>query len=241
MTRFHSLAAIVLGLSITLAAPAANREIKTIEAAAVLIHDFAAPLHHIPPEALRDATGIAVVPHIVRAGLVVDARFGRGVVVVRQPDGGWGNPVFVKLEGIGFGGEAGVEAADLVLVFKTRQGIEHMLKGHEKLTLGTDVAVAAGPVGKETEAAARGRNVAVFSYSRSRGLFAGISVEGAALVVDREANESFYSIRGGHPNEVLAHRAMPAAESIRFELTRLVAPPPPPPPVIVTPAPGFHR
>jgi lipid-binding SYLF domain-containing protein len=241
MTRLTSLLAIVLFLLSPLAALATNREVKTVEAAAVVIHDFAAPLHHIPAEALRDATGIAIIPHIVRAGVVVDARFGRGVVVLHQPDGTWSNPVFVKLEGLGIGGEAGVEATDLVLVFKTRTGIDHMLNGREKLTLGTDVAVAAGPIGKEAEAAARGRNVAIFSYSRSHGLFAGLSVEGAALKIDREANESFYGIRGGHPTDVLGHKAMPAAECVRFELTRLIAPPPPPPPVVVTPGPTFHR
>jgi lipid-binding SYLF domain-containing protein len=192
------------------------------------VREFAAPLHHIPAEFLRDATGVAVIPRIVKAGILFDARFGRGVVLVRQPDGSWSNPVFVKLEGFGIGGEAGVESTDLVLIFKTKTGLEHMLQGKEKLTLGTDAAVAAGPVGKEVEIGVRGRRAEIFSYSRSRGLFAGVSLQGAGLMIDREANGAFYGIHGGHAAEVLAHHGIPAAEGVRVEVTRLITPPPPP-------------
>jgi lipid-binding SYLF domain-containing protein len=210
---------------------AANREVKTVEAAADVVREFAAPVHRIPAELLRDATGVAVIPHILKAGILLDARFGRGVVVVRQPDGSWSNPIFVKLEGFGVGGEAGVESTDLVLIFKTRTSLDHMLHGREKLTLGTDVAVAVGPIGKEAEADVRGRKVEIFSYARSRGLFAGISVQGAGIKIDREANETFYTLHGGHPDEVLAHKAIPAAEGIRVQLSHLIPPPPPPPDV----------
>jgi lipid-binding SYLF domain-containing protein len=231
-TNPRTLLAASVALAMFAVAPvsAGEREVKTVEAAAAIVHEFGVPLHHIPPQFLRDATGIAVVPHIVKAGVVFDARFGRGVVLVHQPDGSWSNPIFVKLEGFGVGGEAGIESTDLVLVFKTRTGLDHMLNGREKLTLGTDAAVAAGPIGKEAEVAVRGRKVEIFSYSRSRGLFAGVSVEGAGLKIDREANESFYGIRGGHPAEVIAHRGIPAAEGVRTEVSRLIAPPPPPPP-----------
>jgi lipid-binding SYLF domain-containing protein len=204
--------------------------VKAVEAAADVVREFAAPLHHIPPEFLRDATGIAIFPRIVKAGVLFDARFGRGVVLVRQPDGSWSNPVFVKLEGFGLGGEAGVESTDLVLIFKTKTGLEHMLHGKEKLTLGTDATIAAGPVGKEVEVGVRGRRAEIFSYSRSRGLFAGVSVQGAGLKIDREANEAFYGIHGGHSAEVLVHRGISAAEGVRFEVTRLTSPAPPPPP-----------
>ena len=232
LTESRALPAISLIMLTLTVAPvrATSREVKTVEAAAAIVHEFAAPLHHIPAQFLRDATGVAIVPHIVKAGVVFDARFGRGVVLVRQPDGSWSNPVFVKLEGFGVGGEAGIESTDLVLIFKTRTGLDHMLHGKEKLTLGTDAAVAVGPVGKEAEVGVRGRRAEIFSYSRSRGLFAGVSVEGAGLKIDREANEAFYGIHGGHSAEVLAHRGIPAAEGVRTEVTRLIALPPPPPP-----------
>jgi lipid-binding SYLF domain-containing protein len=224
---------LLLGIAVA-PASATSHETKTVEAAAEVIREFAAPVHRIPAAFLRDATAVAIVPHIVKAGLVFDARFGRGVVVVRQPDGSWSNPIFVKLEGFGVGGELGVESTDLVLVFKTRTGVDHMLKGHEKLTLGTDVTVAAGPIGAEAELAVRGKKVEIFSYSRSRGLFAGISVSGAGLKLDREANEAFYGIRGGHADEVLGHRPVAAADCVRVQLGRLVEPQmvPPPPPAI---------
>jgi lipid-binding SYLF domain-containing protein len=224
---------LALGLAVA-PVQAVNHEVKTVEASAEVVREFASPTHHIPPELLRDATGVAVIPHILKAGVLFDARFGRGVIVVRQPDGSWSNPIFVKLEGFGFGGEAGVESTDLVLIFKTRTGLEHMLKGHEKLTLGTDVAVAAGPIGREAEVGVRGRRTEIFSYSRSRGLFAGISVQGAGLKIDREANEAFYVLRGGHPAEVLAHKPIPAAECIRVQLANLIPIPAPPPPPVGT-------
>ena len=74
------------------------------------------------------ATGVAVIPHVVRAGVVVDARFGLGIYILRQPDGTWGNPVFVRLEGVGIGGYAGVESRDMVLVFQTATGLERDLR-----------------------------------------------------------------------------------------------------------------
>jgi lipid-binding SYLF domain-containing protein len=206
---------------------ATKHETKTVEEAAEVAREFGLPIHHIPANLLRDATGVAIVPHILNAGVLFDARFGHGVVLVRQSDGSWSNPIFVKLEGIGFGGEAGVESTDLVLVFKTKQGLDHLLHGHEKLILGADVTIAAGPLGVEAEVGARGRRAEIFSYTRSRGLFAGFSVQGAALKLDREANESFYAIKGGHSPEVLAHRPIPAAEGVRVQLARLVAPPQP--------------
>jgi lipid-binding SYLF domain-containing protein len=208
---------------------AASHELKTVEAAADVVREFAGPVHRIPASVLLDATGVAIVPRMVKARILFDARFGHGVVVLHRPDGSWSNPVFVKLEGFGLGGEAGFESTDLVLIFKTRTGLEHLLQGREKLTLGADATIAAGPVGREAEVSVRGRKTEVFSYTRNRGLFAGVSVTGAALIIDREANESFYGIRGGHPAEVLTHRAMPAAECIRIQLTHLLASPETPP------------
>jgi lipid-binding SYLF domain-containing protein len=160
----------------------------------------------------------------------VDGRFGRGVVLARQPDGRWSDPVFVTLAGGGVGGQAGVEETDLVLVFRTPRGLDRALRG--KLTLGGDVTVAAGPVGREAEAAAdRPLRVDVLTYSRSRGLFAGVSLEGAHLRIDHGANEDFYRQRGCRPEDVLARRgpAPAAVESLKEQLSWLLGPPRPPP------------
>jgi lipid-binding SYLF domain-containing protein len=180
---------------------------------------------------------VAVIPHVVKAGFLVGGRFGRGVVLPRLPDGTWGNPVFVTLAGGGIGWQAGIQSTDLVLVFKTSHGLDRVLSGKGQLTLGGDVGVAAGPVGRQAEAATDGQLKAeIYSYSRSRGLFAGVSLEGAGLLADAEANEAFYGLRGGRPADVLNLRGVPipaAAEELKGQLGKLTMPPAPP--VIVFP------
>lgn len=223
---------VVLALA---AAPlrAGAREVKTVESATAVVRAFAAlPLRGIPLSLLYDAAGVAVLPHVVKAGLLIDGQFGRGVVLVHGPDGRWSEPVFVTLSGSGVGGQAGVEATDLVLVFKTKASLDRALRG--KLTLGADVTIAAGPVGREAERATDQRllKAEIFSYSRSRGLFAGVSLAGARLHVDEHANKAFYGVRKGQAGEVFARRGAPlaSAEALRAELVRLSPTPVPPPP-----------
>jgi lipid-binding SYLF domain-containing protein len=239
MTQFR----VWLGLSLFAvgASPllAGDRELKTVTSATEVVHEFSAiPLHCIPPHLLHQAAGVAVLPNVLKAGLLVDGRFGRGVALVRQPDGTWSNPAFITLRGFGVGGQAGVESTDLVLVFKTRHSLDRVLMGKRKLTLGGDVAVAAGPVGRDAELATDALLKAeILSYSRSRGLFLGVSLEGASLRVDREANESFYGVPGGAPGIGLTHAGVEATQNLRAELQRVSTPPPPPVPVIPPPLP----
>jgi lipid-binding SYLF domain-containing protein len=219
---------------------AGGRELRTVEAAADAVEALAAiPLKGIPPALLQDAKGVAVLPHVVKVGFLLDGRFGRGVVLVRQPDGTWGHPVFVTLAGGGVGWQAGVEAADVVLVFKTRGGLDRIVRGKGKLTLGGDVGVAVGPVGRQAGVATDGLLKAeIYSYSRSRGLFVGVSLEGAGLVVDAAADEAFYGVRGIRPADILALcgvRLPEAVQRLQGELAKLS--PPPAPPVIVAPPP----
>jgi lipid-binding SYLF domain-containing protein len=235
-----------LGVSLVvlaLAAPlrAGSRELKTLESAAEAVYGLnRIPLNCIPQALVQDAAGVAVLPHVLKAGFVVDGRFGRGVVLAREPGGRWSNPVFIALAGGGVGGQVGVEATDLVLVFKTKASLDRVLRGKGKLTLGGDVSVAAGPVGREAAAATDGKLKAeIYTYSRSRGLFAGVSLEGAALVIDHKANEAFYGLRGCRPEDALARRlaAVPALESLQAQLSWLAGPPPVPPPAVVVPVP----
>jgi lipid-binding SYLF domain-containing protein len=208
-----------------------HREVPTVEASIeVLQSQSAMPLKCIPPALLCDAKGVAIFPHLVKAGLVVDKRFGHGVVLLRQPDGAWSDPILVEMEGGGVGLQVGIESSDLVLVFKKASSLDAILSGKGKLTLGTDVAVAAGPVGREAEAATDGRLKAdVFTYSRSRGLFAGVAVEGARICVDFHANEAFYGVRPCGPEDILNRRIprLPPAEALRTELGRISMPPSP--------------
>jgi lipid-binding SYLF domain-containing protein len=205
---------------------AQSREAATVtESAAVLESLAAIPLRGIPPALMQDAQGIAVVPGVVKAGFVLGGRFGRGVVLLREADGGWSNPVFVTMTGGSIGWQIGVQSTDVVLVFKNRASLERIIQGKHKLTLGADAAVAAGPVGRQAEAGTDGQLKAeIYSYSRSRGLFAGVSFEGAGILADTRANEAYYRVAGGQPAAILAARNLPLpAEVLRLknELSRI--------------------
>jgi lipid-binding SYLF domain-containing protein len=218
---------------------AGSRELRTVEAAAATIDALSAiPLKGIPPALLQDAKGVAIIPQMLKAGLLVGGRFGRGVVLARLPDGAWSNPVFVVLAGGGVGWQVGVQSTDLVLVFKTSHSLDRVLRGKGNITLGADVAIAAGPIGRQAEAATDVQLKAeIYSYSRTRGLFLGLSLEGAGLLVDCDANEAFFGLRGGRPQEVLAMRGVinSAVETLKALLVKLCFPLAPP--VIVLPAP----
>jgi lipid-binding SYLF domain-containing protein len=235
MTRLRILFGTSLVLMLVAAAPllAGPREARTVESAAEVIRDLnALQLRGIPTALLREARGVAIIPGMVKAGFVIDGRIGRGVVVARQPDGTWGNPVFVTLAGVGIGWQAGVASTDVVLVFKTAHSVDRILRGKGKLKLGGDVGVAVGPLGREAEAATDARlRAEIYSYSRSRGLFVGVSVEGAALWVDGRSNEAFYGV--GQPAAVLPRREAAALEALRAWLTSWA--PPAVPSVIIVP------
>ena len=163
------------------------------------------------------------------------------MVLVHEPIGRWSNPIFVTLSGTGIGGQVGIQSTDLVLVFKSRKSLDRALNG--RLTLGGDISVAAGPIGREADAASdRFLRTEIFSWSRSRGLFAGVSVEGARLSVDPPANEVFYRIRGCRSTDVLAYRGaqIGSVEGLKEQLYRL-APPPPPPPAVIVPVERRYR
>jgi len=161
------------------------------EAANVLMEIANIPEQGIPEELLSRATGIAVIPHVVKGAFGIGGRYGKGLMAQRLSSGQWSAPAFVEIGGGSFGLQIGVEATDLVLVFTNRGGVDSLLKG--KVKLGADATVAAGPVGRKAEA---GTDVllksAVYSYSRSKGLFAGISLDGAAITVDDSANGKVY-------------------------------------------------
>jgi len=142
------------------------------------------PEKGMPPALLRRAQGIAIIPNVVKAGFVLGGRYGTGVVLVRGRDGAWGTPLNVSITSGSIGWQIGVQATDVILVFKTRKSVDGLLNG--KFTLGADANVAAGPVGRHAEAATDVRLKAeVYAYSRSRGLFAGVSLEGSVLSVGR--------------------------------------------------------
>ena len=152
--------------------------------------------HGIPADILQRARGIAVIPQLIRGGLVFGGRRGRGVLAIRSPNGEWSNPAFVTLTGGSFGAQFGAESADVVLVFANDRAVRNIASG--KFTLGGDATAIAGPLGRRTQTAVTGK-AEVYVYMHSRGLFAGAAFEGTRLDVDQEASTDFYHGTSGVP------------------------------------------
>ena len=147
----------------------------------------------IPRAILGKAEGIAIFPGTIKAGLVVGGMRGRGAISARN-GGAWSAPAFLTLTGGSFGLQIGGQAADIILVINNRRGLESLISNQFKL--GADAAVSAGPVGRDAQAATDIQlRAQILSYSRSRGLFAGVTVNGSTVRPDRDANERFYGKR----------------------------------------------
>ncbi len=177
-------------------------------AAAVMQEVMAAPDSGIPKDLLSKATAIAVVPHDVKGAFFVGGSFGKGLVSERKKDGSWSAPSYIDLSGGSFGLQFGVSSTDYVLVFTNYEGIKPLLKG--KLKLGADASVAAGPVGRTVGA---DTNIllksAIYTYSRSKGAFVGIALDGAVLTVDSDANELVYG-KNVSADDLLVKQDVPA-------------------------------
>ncbi len=162
-----------------------------IDAAAHVLKDFGKMKESIPGQLLKITEGIIIVPKLINAGFVVGGKRGKGISMVKLEDGKWSNPVFVTLTGGSLGLQIGVQSVDLVLIFKNRETLEKIGKG--SFTLGGDISATAGPVGRNSTASTDYKLEAeVYSYSRSKGLFAGISLSGTSIAVDSKGNKAFY-------------------------------------------------
>jgi lipid-binding SYLF domain-containing protein len=195
-------------------------EKKLGEATTILEESAATPDKSVPASLIAEAHAIAVIPGVVKAGLVVGGRRGEGVLVIRQEDGSWGRPLYMSLTGGSVGWQIGVSSTDVILVFRTKRSVEGLLDG--EFSLGADASVAAGPVGRTASA---GTNVElkaeVYSYSRSRGLFAGVSFEGAKLSVDEKASREFYQSPGLSARGIVDAKDIVTPESVTRFLERL--------------------
>uniref|UniRef100_A0A3Q1HQ25 SH3 domain-containing YSC84-like protein 1 n=1 Tax=Acanthochromis polyacanthus TaxID=80966 RepID=A0A3Q1HQ25_9TELE len=147
----------------------------------------------IPAHVIAKAEGLAIIS-VIKAGFMITARGGSGIVIARLPDRRWSAPSAIGIAGLGGGFEIGVEVSDLVIILNQRRAIEAFTKGGN-LTLGGNCTVAVGPMGRNVEADVALRSTAaVFTYCRSRGLFAGISLEGSYLIERKETNRKFYGL-----------------------------------------------
>jgi lipid-binding SYLF domain-containing protein len=206
LTYRSTIAAFVIGACWLATADhaAARSEEETVRLANEVLKEFLdLRVKQIPASLLAEAHGVAIIPNVIKVGLVVGGQHGKGVVVVREPDGSWRAPMFVSLTGGSIGWQVGAQSTDVVLVFKTQKSVEGLFRG--KFTLGADAAVAAGPIGRRAGAATDAELKAeIYSYSRSRGLFAGVSLDGSALQVHDDANAAYYGAAapGGAPPAV---------------------------------------
>ena len=189
-----------------------REERLVLSAATVLSEVMGNPDSAIPASLLRDAHGLVIVPDMLKGGFVVGVRHGNGVVLMRDERGGWQSPAFVSLTGGSLGWQIGLQATDLILVFRTPKSVRNLLTG--KFTIGADASAAAGPVGRQAAAATDARlGAEIYSYSRSRGLFAGVSVDGSALQIDSVATQSYYQ------SAMLAPGTVPLVPGTQYPLS----------------------
>ena len=226
--RFAKAAAAIAGL-VVLAAPrvaAVDDEAERLDEGIVVLQEImAAPDSSIPEALLDRAVAIAVFPSTIRAGFIFGGLRGHGFLSARHTDTGrWSPPAFLTLTGGSFGLQAGAQEADVVLLIQNRRGLDRLLGN--QFTLGGDAAAAVGPVGRSLEASTDLQMTAeILSYSRSRGVFAGVTLGGSTLRADRDANERFYGVRLDSRQIVLEGLTGPslpeAAVRVRRALDRL--------------------
>jgi lipid-binding SYLF domain-containing protein len=174
------------------APPPASRESEVVDSSSQVLGEvMSIPAKSIPAGLLRKAEGVVIVPDMIKGGFIVGVKRGRGVVLTRDEGGKWKPPMFVTITGASVGWQAGVQGTDLVLVFQTKNSLQNLMRG--KFTIGANASAAAGPVGRDAQAATDAALKAeILSYSRSRGLFAGVALDGAVLSVDQAATNAYY-------------------------------------------------
>jgi len=175
-------------------AQAESDEAKRVRNSAMIFDEImAANDKAIPTSILSKAAGIAIFPDTVKAGLGVGGMRGRGVLSARGQSG-WSSPAFLTMTGGSIGLQIGVQAADIVLVINDQRGLENLVSNQFKV--GADASVAAGPVGRDAQASTDIQlRAQILSYSRARGLFAGVTINGSTIRQDVDANQRFYGKR----------------------------------------------
>jgi lipid-binding SYLF domain-containing protein len=220
MTRHHRPVVTLVLLFGLIALPSAESDEagRVRNATTVLGEIMGAEDQAIPRGILEKAEAIAVFPSLIKGGFIVGAQFGRGIMSARDRQSNtWSSPAFLTIKGGSFGLQIGGQAVDLVLVVQNRRGLEQLVSNQFKI--GADASVAAGPVGRDASASTDIQMRAqILSYSRTRGVFAGVTLNGSTIAQDRDANERFYGTKyttkqlvfervGGSPDPVGAWRA----------------------------------
>lgn len=206
----------------TLRADDASKETDRIEAAGQVVKEIMGIPDNIPQSLIDKADCVIVYPSVLKAAFIVGASYGRGVMSCRSGDefnGPWSAPSMMALEGASFGFQAGGQATDFVLLVMNEQGANAILAS--KVKIGADASAAIGPVGRaaagETDVTLRAQ---ILTYSRSRGLFAGVSLEGSTVRPDNDANERVYGKKIS-ARDIVLHGAIPPPPSARLLLSTL--------------------
>ncbi|RFZ81103.1 hypothetical protein DYU05_20295 [Mucilaginibacter terrenus] len=192
ITKFLSLTFLFSAFIILTSAKSADEKgIEKLHDATNVLKQFGKMKESIPRQLLEEYEGIVIIPKLINAGFGIGGKRGNGVAMVKLPDGKWSDPVFVTLTGGSIGFQIGVQSVDLVLVFRNKGVLTKVKNGD--FTIGGDISAAAGPVGRSSTASTDYKLQAeVYSYSRSKGLFAGVSVNGSNLAINKSANSKFY-------------------------------------------------
>jgi lipid-binding SYLF domain-containing protein len=211
----------------------ASDEAELLAQATRTIEQMAAhPDSGVPLQLLKQSEGVILVPNMLNASFVFGAKLGRGVFLVRDSKGKWGNPVVVFVSGASFGLQAGAQATELLMVVRSKTTVTRLLEGKGKITLGVDAGVAAGPsgtkLGADTDIEMRAE---ILSYAKSRGLFAGASLGGTSIRVDRNSNGLYYDNFAVSTFQIIEGNnvVVPAgAAKLKATLAAITDPPPPP-------------
>jgi lipid-binding SYLF domain-containing protein len=214
--RYLFVWALTLGLCLSASAAVAqsfaqsDADATVRQSEQVLAEIMAMPGKAIPEYLLSEAQGVVIVPNVIKIGFIAGVRRGHGVVMVRDAEGEWSLPQFVTLTGGSVGWQAGIQGTDVVLVFTTAKGVQGLMQG--KFTIGADASVSAGPVGRN---AAAGTDATlkseILSYSRSRGLFLGVAIDGSVLEIDGIGHAAYY----GSPTSELPRQVPDSAIKLR--------------------------
>ena len=210
----RSITLLIAGLVAVPALASTKSAVGTLrDAESVLTASATAPDKAIPKELLERAECIGVFPGVKKGAFIVGGEGGRGVFTCRQPDGKMGAPAFFTLGGASVGWQVGGKSADVVLLIMNDQGVQRLLK--DKFTLGVEAAAAIGPVGRNAEAATDAQlHAEILSWSRSRGAFAGVSLEGTVVKASKETNDAYYG-RPVMPADLLVAHSVEEPRSAR--------------------------
>ncbi len=194
--------AVLLMAACALASAQRNEALLVEDAAEVFRALTEVPEKDLPDLMMKDSYAIAILPAVQKAAFVIGGQWGNGILMAKDSAGNWGAPLFITLKGGSVGWQIGVQSTDLVLFFRTRRSLNGVLEG--SFTLGVDVSVAAGGIGRQAGANTDSQLQAeIYSYARSRGLFAGVNVSGAKLEADMDASSAYYGRSGAGAEEIL--------------------------------------